>query len=126
MTSPVEEGWPARLEQITGKKVQNYGTSAFGPQQELYVLQDYAIQHQPRNVVLAFFAGNDLFDAERFDRWERAGTSPAKRRRVGVSKKDFGVTKRFFSRPWLGGSAGYCSAKNPSAFTGEQKSRTSL
>jgi lysophospholipase L1-like esterase len=76
MTSPVEEGWPARLEQITGKKVQNYGTSAFGPQQELYVLQDYAIQHQPRNVVLAFFAGNDLFDAERFDRWEQAGDKP--------------------------------------------------
>jgi lysophospholipase L1-like esterase len=76
MTSPVEEGWPARLEQITGKKVQNYGISAFGPQQELYVLQDYAIQHQPRNVVLAFFAGNDLFDAERFDRWEQAGDKP--------------------------------------------------
>ncbi len=76
MTSPVEEGWPARLEQITGKRVQNYGTSAFGPQQELYVLQDYAIQHQPRHVVLAFFAGNDLFDAERFDRWERTGDIP--------------------------------------------------
>ncbi|HEX7515929.1 MAG TPA: hypothetical protein VF345_01440 [Chthoniobacterales bacterium] len=76
MTSPVEEGWPARLEQITGKKVQNYGTSAFGPQQELYVLQDYAIQHQPLSVVLAFFAGNDLFDAECFDRWERAGDKP--------------------------------------------------
>ena len=76
MTSPVEEAWPARLEQITGKKVQNYGTSSFGPQQELYVLQDYAIQHRPSQVVLAFFAGNDLFDAERFDRWERAGDKP--------------------------------------------------
>jgi lysophospholipase L1-like esterase len=76
MTSPLEEGWPARLEQITGKKVQNYGTSAFGPQQELYVLQDYAIQHQPRNVIVAFFAGNDLFDAEHFDRWEQADEKP--------------------------------------------------
>lgn len=76
MTSPAEEGWPARLEQITGQKVQNYGTSAFGPQQELYVLQDYAIRHQPHHAVLAFFAGNDLFDAERFERWERAGDKP--------------------------------------------------
>jgi hypothetical protein len=76
MTSPVEESWPARLEQITGQKVQNYGTSGFGPQQELYVLQDYAIHHEPRHVVLAFFAGNDLFDAERFDRWEKAGDIP--------------------------------------------------
>ena len=76
MASPVEEGWPARLEKITGWKVQNYGTSAFGPQQELYALEDYAIQHHPRRVVLAFFAGNDLFDAERFDRWEREGDKP--------------------------------------------------
>jgi lysophospholipase L1-like esterase len=76
MTSPVEESWPARLEQITGQKVQNYGTSSFGPQQELYVLQDYAVRHKPREVVLAFFAGNDLFDAERFDRWEHGGDKP--------------------------------------------------
>ena len=76
MTSPREESWPAQLEQITGKAVQNYGTSSFGPQQELYALQDYAIQHQPREVVLGYFAGNDLFDAERFDRWERGGDKP--------------------------------------------------
>jgi hypothetical protein len=76
MASPVEEAWPARLEKITGRKVQNYGTSAFGPQQELYALQDYAIHHCPSHVVLAFFAGNDLFDAERFDRWEREGDKP--------------------------------------------------
>ena len=76
MTLPVEEAWPSRLEQITEKKVQNYGTSNYGPQQELYVLEDFAIQHAPRDVVLAFFAGNDLFDAERFDRWEHGGDKP--------------------------------------------------
>ena len=73
MTSPREEAWPARLEEMSGKKVQNYGTSSFGPQQELYVLQDFAIGHRPRDVVLGYFAGNDLFDAERFDRWEHSG-----------------------------------------------------
>jgi hypothetical protein len=76
MTSPREESWPARVEKMTGKTVQNYGTSSFGPQQELYVLQDYAIRHQPRDVVLGYFAGNDLFDAERFDRWEHGGDTP--------------------------------------------------
>jgi lysophospholipase L1-like esterase len=76
MTSSREEAWPARLEEITGRRVQNYGTSSFGPQQELYVLQDFAIQHSPRDVVLGFFAGNDLFDAERFDNWERGGDKP--------------------------------------------------
>ncbi|MEN3369420.1 MAG: hypothetical protein V7609_1563 [Verrucomicrobiota bacterium] len=76
MTSPVEEAWPARLEEITGKKVQNYGTSSYGPQQELYVLEDYALRHQPRDIVLGFFAGNDFFDAERFDNWEKNGNKP--------------------------------------------------
>jgi hypothetical protein len=76
MTSPREESWPAQLEQITGKAVQNYGTSSFGPQQELYALQDYAIRHEPHEVVLSYFAGNDLFDAERFDRWEHGGDKP--------------------------------------------------
>jgi hypothetical protein len=76
MTSPREEAWPARLEELSGKKVQNYGTSSFGPQQELYVLQDFAIAHRPHDVVLGYFAGNDLFDAERFDRWEHGGEKP--------------------------------------------------
>jgi len=76
MTSPREESWPALLEQRTGKAVQNYGTSSFGPQQELYALEDYAMRHQPREVVLGYFAGNDLFDAERFDRWEHGGDKP--------------------------------------------------
>ena len=76
MTLPREEAWPARLEELTGKKVQNYGTSSFGPQQELYVLQDFAIAHRPRDVVLGYFAGNDLFDAERFDRWQHGGDKP--------------------------------------------------
>ena len=76
MTSPREEAWPAQLEKITGQAVQNYGTSSYGPQQELYVLEDYAIGRRPREVVIGYFAGNDLFDAERFDDWERGGDKP--------------------------------------------------
>jgi lysophospholipase L1-like esterase len=89
MTSPREESWPARLEQITGKRVQNYGTSSYGPQQELYVLQDFAIAHHPRDVVLAYFAGNDLFDAERFDDWQRAGDKPGEEATGWRLKKKF-------------------------------------
>ncbi len=69
--SPLEETWPYRLEQFSGRAVQNYGTAGFGPQQERYVFQDFAAQHKPRWTVLAFFAGNDLHDAEAFDDWER-------------------------------------------------------
>ncbi len=78
--SPRETIWPTRVEKLTGQTVQNYGTSGFGPQQELYALQDYALRHHPRVVVLAFFAGNDLLDADAFDRWENAGVRPGEER----------------------------------------------
>jgi hypothetical protein len=89
MTSPREESWPARLEQISGRQVQNYGTSSYGPQQELYVLEDYVIRHHPREVVLAYFAGNDLFDAERFDSWEHGGDKPGEEATGWRLKKKF-------------------------------------
>ena len=74
---PVEQAWPAQLERILGTPVQNYGTAGFGPQQELYVMQDYAIHHGARVVVVAYFAGNDIFDAESFARFEQSGAEAA-------------------------------------------------
>jgi hypothetical protein len=73
MTLPIEDAWPTRLERRTGLTVQNYGTAGFGPQQELRALTTYAARHRPHTVVLAYFAGNDLFDAEAFDEFERSG-----------------------------------------------------
>ena len=73
MTLPIEDAWPTRLERRTGLAVQNYGTAGFGPQQELLALKEYAAGHHPRSVVLAYFAGNDLFDAEAFDEFARSG-----------------------------------------------------
>ena len=72
MTLPVEQAWPARLEARLGVTVQNYGTAGFGPQQEERVLEDFVLRHHPRVVVVAFFAGNDIFNAESFDDFERA------------------------------------------------------
>lgn len=71
LTMAAEDSWPAQLERRLGLIVQNYGTAGFGPQQERLVLQDYALTHHPRVVVLAFFAGNDIRDAERFEEFER-------------------------------------------------------
>jgi lysophospholipase L1-like esterase len=76
MTVPAEASWPARLEQRLGIAVQNYGTAGFGPQQELLVLRDFVVRHRPARVVLAYFAGNDLFDAERFDRFMHDQATP--------------------------------------------------
>ena len=73
MTIDAHDGWTSVLERRTGLRVQNYGTAGFGPQQELRVLTDYVVRHRPRVVVLAYFAGNDLFDAEAFDEFEQSG-----------------------------------------------------
>jgi lysophospholipase L1-like esterase len=72
MTLDARDAWTSVLERRTGLAVQNYGTAGFGPQQELRVLTDYVARHRPRFVVLAYFAGNDLFDAEAFDEFERS------------------------------------------------------
>jgi lysophospholipase L1-like esterase len=77
MTMDGGSSWPSQLERRLGVAVQNYGTAGFGPQQELLVLGDYVAAHRPRIVVLAFFAGNDIFDAEAFEAFQLShGRSP--------------------------------------------------
>ena len=66
MTLPAGLSWPSRLASLLDVKVRNYGTAGFGPGQELLVLKEYALALRPRRVVVGFFAGNDLYDAERF------------------------------------------------------------
>ena len=73
LTMPIESAWTSELERLIGLPVQNYGTAGFGPQQELLVLEDYALRHRPRVVILAFFAGNDIRDAEVFELFQQAG-----------------------------------------------------
>jgi lysophospholipase L1-like esterase len=77
LTMRREDAWPAQLERRLNRPVQNYGTAGFGPQQELLVLKDFALKHHPRVVVLAFFAGNDIRDAETFESFVRAEASPS-------------------------------------------------
>jgi lysophospholipase L1-like esterase len=74
MTLPAELGWPARLSARLGVEVRNYGTAGFGPGQERRVLEEYVLRRRPRVVIVAFFAGNDLQDAERFAHFEQDGS----------------------------------------------------
>ena len=73
MTLPAELTWPARLARLLGVSVRNYGTAGFGPGQELLVLKEHVRARRPRRVVVGFFAGNDLLDAERFESFQRDG-----------------------------------------------------
>jgi lysophospholipase L1-like esterase len=74
MTLPAELAWPARLSASLGVPVRNYGTAGFGPGQERRVLEEYVLGSRPRVVIVAFFAGNDLQDAERFAHFQQDGS----------------------------------------------------
>jgi hypothetical protein len=49
----------------------NLGRGAYGPQQELIVLERYGLAYQPRIVVWQLFEGNDLTDAQIFADWKK-------------------------------------------------------
>ena len=108
MTMEAEASWPLQLEKHLGVTVQNYGTAGFGPQQEARVLEDFVARHRPRVVVLAYFAGNDLFDAEAFDEFQRSGveqrTAPGWRIKDVVSRADtwFVTSALRASIRWIG------------------------
>lgn len=77
LTLPAELTWPSLLARRLGVGVRNYGTAGFGPAQELLALKEYVLPRRPRLVVVGFFAGNDLQDAERFETWRREGLTSA-------------------------------------------------
>jgi len=57
-----DAAWPRRLEVITGRSVYSMAYGGYGPVHSL-ILWDEAMALEPRVVIEAFYAGNDLFDA---------------------------------------------------------------
>jgi PAS domain S-box-containing protein len=71
-----------RLAKLMQQTVANLGQSGYGPQQELAVLERYALPLHPKTLVWVFYEGNDLRDAERYadkisfldSKWDRVDT----------------------------------------------------
>ncbi len=59
--------WPQNLAGHTGMDVLNLGDVGFGPQDELKVLRQYGLKKQPQWVIMAYFEGNDLYDAAAYE-----------------------------------------------------------
>ncbi len=59
--------WPQKLAEYTGSDVLNLGDVGFGPQDELKVLRQYGLKKQPQWVIMAYFEGNDLYDAGSYE-----------------------------------------------------------
>lgn len=59
--------WPQKLAECTGIDVLNLGEAGAGPQQELEVLRQYGLEKRPQWVIMAYFEGNDLYDAAAYE-----------------------------------------------------------
>lgn len=79
-----------RVEQLSGLSAVNLARGAYGPQQELIVLQRYGLAYKPRVVVWQLFAGNDLRDAEAFVEWKQ-----------NPQRFDTSLTERYFNNSLL-------------------------
>jgi hypothetical protein len=65
---PDERRFTTRLASLSGRSVANLGLSGYGPQQELIVLERFALPLGPEVVVWAFYEGNDLADLAEYER----------------------------------------------------------
>ena len=59
--------WPQKMAEGTGMDVLNLGQAGTGPQEELEVLQEYGLAKRPQWVIMAYFEGNDLYDAAAYE-----------------------------------------------------------
>ncbi|MGH7230149.1 MAG: SGNH/GDSL hydrolase family protein, partial [Nitrospiraceae bacterium] len=55
------------LGQLHTSTVANLGVSGYGPQQELAVMNRYALQLNPKTIVWVFYGGNDLRNVHEYD-----------------------------------------------------------
>jgi hypothetical protein len=65
--SGVATPWPQKLAEDIGSDVLNLGEIGFGPQDELDVLREYGLEKRPHWVIMAYFEGNDLYDAAAYE-----------------------------------------------------------
>ena len=65
--SGVATPWPQILAEYTGSDVLNLGDVGFGPQDELNILRQYGLKKRPKLVIMAYFEGNDLYDAAAYE-----------------------------------------------------------
>jgi hypothetical protein len=78
----------ATLTRLLGCTVANLGQSAYGPQQELAVLNRFGTSLRPRLCIWTFYGGNDLDDVERYEQLRQDHVATAVRSTPG--ERSFG------------------------------------
>jgi len=87
------ETWSHRLGKLTGRSTYNLGRGGIGIYEYLQILKHFGLEKRPQVVVLNFYEGNDLRDADYFTR-ARAGELPVEPELVSIAP---GIT-----HGWLG------------------------
>ena len=90
------------LARSSGLTVANLGRQGVGPQEELVLLQRYALALKPKVIVWAFFEGNDLRDLVQYDAVTAAAAarkSPWPRRKPSFTATALEVAYRAMCRP---------------------------
>ena len=65
--------WPERLADKTGQAVLNLAIQGYGPQSEAEALIRFGLPKKPQWVLVAYFEGNDLANAQDFELKKRSG-----------------------------------------------------
>ena len=69
----LDDAWPQRLAKLTGKQVVNLGLIGAGPQQYASIYRNFAEDLNPGVLLIGFFASNEFWDTEMFERWTQSG-----------------------------------------------------
>lgn len=79
---PLQQTLPRRLAHLLEKTTVNLGQAAYGPQQELVVLERYAKPLKPQLVIWCVFGGNDLNDVTLYEEARASSSHPYQRATV--------------------------------------------
>jgi hypothetical protein len=106
--TPRDSAWPHQLASLSGQsgKLYNMALGGYGPLQYLHLLRTGAPQFKPRQIVVGFYFGNDLFDAHNLahglPKWHDWRISTEKTAEAPKAPVQEQPTRRFAGlREWL-------------------------
>lgn len=100
-----EETVGVRLHELTGRAVADLGVSGYGTEQELKVLERFALPLEPKMVAWFFFEGNDLDDDQNYDNamaYEHGVRAPEAKKPLSVRWREF-VNRSFTENVFMQG-----------------------
>lgn len=65
--------WPSRLARQLNVPILNLGLQGYGPQNQVEAILRFGISKNPRYIIIGYYEGNDLLDAEGYHRRKTSG-----------------------------------------------------